>query len=341
MPVPTNAGGPRFPDRAPTLGPVQSITGVVQHFAWGDLAFIPQLLGVPADGRPWAELWLGTHPNGPATLPDGRPLQDITGELPYLLKVLAAGSPLSLQTHPSREQAEQGFAAGRYPDPHPKPELLYALTPFTALCGVRPVAATVALLEELGTPELATVVASEGPGAALEALLRERLPAQPIIGAAARHTDRPEGRWVRALADRYPGDPSVAATLLLNLVELQPGESIQLGPGNLHAYLAGAGIELMGASDNVVRGGLTVKEVDLDALLEVADPTPLADPVHARSAEIALADTSIRLLVRTGPTGHVADGHELVVTSDGRTGYLAPGAALELAAGVTAYVAAG
>lgn len=320
---------------------MQSITGVVQHSAWGDPTFIPRLLGAPSDGRPWAELWLGTHPNGPATLEDGRPLLDVTGELPYLLKVLAAATPLSLQTHPTRAQAEEGFAAGRYPDPHPKPELLYALTPFTAFCGVRPVDATLTLLDELGADDLSALLAEEGPGAALEALYRGRLPAQPIIDAAAGHGDRAEARWVQTLAASYPGDPSVAATLLLNLVELQPGEAIQLAPGNLHAYLAGAGIELMGASDNVVRGGLTVKAVDVDDLLAVADPTPLAEPVMGPSAELRLVDTSISLMVRSGPTQHVARGHELVVTTDGRTGYLAPGEALDVVAGVTAYVAAG
>ena len=120
---------------------------MVQHYAWGDPRFIPDLLGVEPDGRPWAELWLGTHPGGPATLADGEPLERLTGRLPYLLKVLAAAEPLSLQAHPSRAQAEAGFAAGRYPDPEPKPELLCALTPFEAFCGVRPVAATLDLLE--------------------------------------------------------------------------------------------------------------------------------------------------------------------------------------------------
>src|SRR4051794_6062880 len=116
----------------PSLRVVQSVTGIVQHYAWGDHEFIPRLLGRAPDGRPWAELWLGTHPNGPALLADGRPLLEVTGPLPYLLKVLAAAEPLSLQAHPSRAQAVAGYDAGRYPDPEPKPELLCALTPFTA-----------------------------------------------------------------------------------------------------------------------------------------------------------------------------------------------------------------
>lgn len=320
-----------------TLAAVQPITGVVQHYAWGDPDFIPTLLGRPPDGRPWAELWLGTHPNGPATLPDGRLLREVTGDLPYLLKVLAAAEPLSLQTHPSRAQAEAGFAAGRYPDPEPKPELLCALTPFTAYCGIRPVNDTLILLDELGAYELAEVLAERGPGPALEGLYRGRVHVEPIVRACAA-SDRPEARWVRDLADRYPGEPSVAATLLLNLVELQPGQAIQLGPGNLHAYLRGAGIELMGASDNVVRGGLTVKPVDVDDLLAVVDPTPLADPVMAPAPELRLAGTSIKLLRRDGGATHTAHGHELVVTTAGATGYLAPGDTLSVPAGVTAFV---
>ena len=86
---------------------MQDVKGVVQHYAWGDPTFIPTLLGVEPDGRPWAELWLGTHPNGPSHLGDGRPLSELTGDLPYLLKVLAAAQPLSLQTHPNAEQARR------------------------------------------------------------------------------------------------------------------------------------------------------------------------------------------------------------------------------------------
>lgn len=318
---------------------MQRIKGVVQHYPWGDHEFIPTLLGARPDGRPWAELWLGTHPNGPATLADGRPLADVTGPLPYLLKVLAAAEPLSLQAHPSREQARAGFAAGRYPDPEPKPELLCALTPFEAFCGIRPVDATLELLAELGADELATTLRDHGPGEALVALYRGRLHVDPIV-AAASTSDRPEAVWVRRLADRYPGDPSVAVTLLLNLVHLRPGDAIQLGPGNLHAYLGGAGIELMGASDNVVRGGLTVKAVDVDDLLAVVDPAPLADPMVPAGSQLVLTDTPIRLLTVHGPDGHEAAGHELVVTSDGRTGYLAPGAGVDVPRGVTAYIAA-
>ena len=336
MTDPTIADRSWFPPSS--LRVVQSVTGIVQHYAWGDQEFIPRLLGQPPDGRPWAELWLGTHRTGPATFADGRPLQEITGPLPYLLKVLAAAEPLSLQVHPTRTQAAAGFAAGRYPDPEPKPELLCALTTFSAYCGIRPVDATLALLDELGAHDLAAVVAHDGPGGALAALYRGHLDVDPIVAAAAR-SGRPEAQWTTRLAERYPGDPSVAATLLLNFVELAPGETMFLGPGNLHAYLAGAGVELMGASDNVVRGGLTEKPVDVDDLLAVADATPLPEPVMAPSPTMALTSTPIRLLRLAGPASHTATGHELVVTTAGATGYLAPGATIDVPAATTAYVA--
>ena len=323
---------------APYAHAVQPVTGVVQHYVWGDREFIPRLLGAAPDGRPWAELWLGTHANGPATMADGRPLADVTGPLPYLLKVLAAAEPLSLQAHPGSEQARAGFAAGRYPDPEPKPELLCALTTFEALCGIRPVNATLALLDELGAGPLATALRRDGPGATIEALYRGRIPIEPTV-AAASSSSRPEATWVRRLGDRYPGDPAVAVALLLNHVRLEPGEAIRLGPGNLHAYLGGAGVELMGASDNVVRGGLTVKPVDVDDLLAVLDPTPLADPVLPAGDEYPLAETSIRLLRLTGPAGRQAVVDELAVTSTGETLHLSPGDVLDLPAGTTAHIA--
>lgn len=314
------------------------ITGVVQHYAWGDRRFIPELLGLAPDGRPWAELWLGTHPNGPSQMADGRQLRDVTGSLPYLLKVLAADEPLSLQTHPDAEQAREGYQAGKYPDPYPKPELLCALTDFEAFCGVRPPEETTVLLEELGLDRFAAAFSQTGPSRTIEALLRGRVDVHPIVDAC-RSSRRPEARWVVELARLHPGDPSVAVTLLLNHVQLMPGEAIQLGPGNLHAYLGGAGVELMGASDNVVRAGLTSKKVDVDTLLEVMDATPLLDPVMSAARVYPLAETSIRLLRLVGPAQRLAKTHELIVSLSGATGYLAPGATLDVADGDTVFVA--
>ena len=315
---------------------MQRVTGVVQRYPWGDTRFLPELLGIAPDGRPWAELWLGTHPNGPSQLEGGRPLADVTGELPYLLKILSASAPLSLQTHPDRERARAGHAAGRYPDPNPKPELLCALTPFEALCGIRPIPDTIELLEQLHLPSIAHELRAHGPVHLVAGLLRGEIDPTPMIDAC-HHADRPEARVVTRLDGDHPGDPSVAASLLLNLVELRPGEAISLPAGNLHAYLHGSGIELMGASDNVVRAGLTTKPVDVDEVLAIIDPTPLADPVIGRTDRYHLPD-EVATLVRVAPGDtHTASGHELAVDLAGAAWYLAPGDRFEPT--VTTFVA--
>lgn len=305
--------------------PVRLVEGVVQHYAWGDPEFIPRLLGVPGRGRPWAELWLGTHPNGPASLDDGTPLEALTGTLPYLLKILAASEPLSLQAHPTSEQAAAGHERGVFGDPYAKPELLVALTEFDALCGVRPERASVALLRSIGATDLADTVADNGAGAAMQGLYRGTIDPAPAITACAAATE-PEAAWVRRLDELYPSEPSVAVTLLLNLVTLQPGEALHLTAGNLHAYLNGAGIELMRASDNVVRGGLTVKEVDIDLLLDVVDPSPLEQPViQVADGRYPLPEAGV-VLVRLEPgDAHTAIGHELAIVEDGTTLYFSPG----------------
>jgi mannose-6-phosphate isomerase len=304
----------------------RAVTGVVKHYAWGDPMFIPRLVGAEPNGRPWAELWLGTHPKGPAVLGDGTPLEELTGPLPYLLKVVAASQPLSLQAHPDARQAIDGYRRGVYPDDRAKPELLVALTQFEALCGLRPAEATMELFAELRLDSLAERIDREGPAALLADIYHEAVGVDAVLAACAR-SDRPEARWVCRLEERYPGEPSVAATLLLNYVQLSPGDALHLTAGNLHAYLGGAGIELMGPSDNVVRGGLTVKRVDVDELLRILDPTPLERPVWASDGGRYPLPEADCALVRIDAGGsHVSTGQELSVSLDGTTSYLAPGA---------------
>ena len=306
------------------------IVGPVQHYEWGDPTFIPTLQGVEPDGRPCAEWWLGTHPNGPARFADGTELRSVTGDLPYLLKVLAAAEPLSLQAHPTADQAVDGHRRGVYPDANAKPELLCALTRFEALCGIRPTEATVALLRELGAIATADLVDSDGPGAVLRALYRGELPPTEVVEACS-GSERPEAVWVNRLHDRYPDDASVAATILLNHVVLAPGEAIHLTAGNLHAYLHGAGIELMGASDNVVRGGLTVKPVDVDELLRVVDPSPLPQPIMvdaAATGHYPLPEAGCTLVRLDAGAAHTSTGDELAVGLDGTAWYVPAGATL-------------
>ncbi|MEM8621251.1 MAG: mannose-6-phosphate isomerase, class I [Actinomycetota bacterium] len=311
----------------------RALDGFIQHYAWGDPTFIPEFLGVAADGQPWAELWLGTHPSGPTRL-DGRPLANEIGELPYLLKVLAAAEPLSMQAHPTNAQAIDGFARGIYPDDRAKPELLCALTPFEALCGLRPVEATVELLDDLGARDLASAVRHDGLGGTLDALYRGRLDPATTIAACA-DSERIEAVWARRLNDMYPGQVSIAVTLLLNHVHLEPGQAIHLTAGNLHAYLRGAGVELMGASDNVVRGGLTVKHVDVDELLHIVDREPLDQPIMldaAASGRYPLPEVGVTLTHVDPDEVHVSQGREIAICLDGTTWYLQPGAQYRRAA---------
>jgi len=256
---------------------VRTIQGFAQHYPWGDKAAIPSILGVPSDEKPWAEWWLGTHPDGPSRLADGSMLADASGELPYLLKLLAAAQPLSLQTHPNEQQALDGFERGDYRDSNAKPELLCALTPFDALCGFRPVVGTVLLLHDLGLVELATTLDTDGLQSTVTGLYRGSIDCDAVVVECGRLRS-PAAELVTRLAQQYPDDPSVVVTLLLNRVQLQPGEAIFLDAGNLHAYLSGVGVEVMGASDNVIRGGLTDKRVDVDDLLRIVRFEALDEP---------------------------------------------------------------
>lgn len=332
------------------------IDGVVQHYPWGDRHAIPELLGAEADGQPWAELWLGTHPAAPSTIRGDGKLMDLAGPLPYLMKVLAAAEPLSLQAHPTAERAAEGHALGIYSDPSPKPELLCALTRFDALCGVRPVGASVELLRALGAVELTARLASDGVADLVEAIYRGRFDVTSTLDACAL-SDHPVAATATSLASRYPHDPSVAVTLLLNRVRLEPGEALFLDAGNLHSYFGGVGIELMTASDNVVRGGLTDKPVDIDELLTVFDPTPVGEPVVQATN---LADGVWRYapdgapfeLLRIVTTGArhfepTSSNGAIVLCTDGgdeslprgTAGYVALGECVELPPATTCFVA--
>lgn len=295
------------------------LENVVQPYAWGSATALPRLLGLPETGAPQAELWLGAHPVAPSTV-NGRSLEAVIADsprtmlgegvvarfgerLPFLLKVLSAARPLSLQAHPSLAQARAGFAreesAGvplsapqrTYKDPNHKPELLCALTPFRALCGFRRLAETRGLLSGLEVPELRPfleLLDDAGLEAAFGHLMTRADPAlvKAVAQACARRPVRgfePECASAVALEREYPGDAGVIGALLLNLVTLKPGEALALGAGNLHAYLEGTGVELMANSDNVLRGGLTPKHVDVPELLRVLDfhdgPVTVVTPV--------------------------------------------------------------
>lgn len=273
------------------------ITNEPRDYAWGSTTLLAEFLGRPPSGGPEAELWLGTHPGSPARVVgrDGD-LRDVVGELPFLLKLLAASTTLSLQAHPTTAQAEEGFArenaaglalddpARNYKDPYSKPELVYALTEFRALSGFRPVAEVRADLDTASADLLPDLRTDDDLRAVVERLLTTDVAAEldSIVAASA---DGAGESWatVRDLAAQCPGDPGIAISLLLHTVVLRPGEALYLPPGNIHAYQRGLAIELMGPSDNVLRGGLTPKHVDVPELLGILDfrtwPEPRLAPV--------------------------------------------------------------
>ncbi len=303
------------------------LRGAVRQYAWGSRTAIAGLMNRPAPSeQPEAELWLGAHPGDPAFLvsPTGSHsllelLQDdpqthlgtrVVGqfgpELPFLMKVIAADQPLSLQAHPNSAQAAEGFEREErdnlpvsaphrnYRDARHKPEIVVALEAFDALAGFRPMPDTRRLLQAFGVRSLADAEELNAPNESdgVRALFT-RWMNQPqhvvdrMISALTTGAKRylelrgvmfaPEAKTILELAELYPGDPGVLAALLLNRITLQPGEALFLPAGNLHAYLRGVAVEVMANSDNVLRGGLTSKHVDLTELLRVLDFAPITE----------------------------------------------------------------
>lgn len=285
----------------------------IQRYVWGRPDGLAQLLGAAPSGGPEAELWVGTHPRGSSVVAAGPlaglPLSQVVAadpprwlgerladagarELPFLLKALAIGEPLSLQAHPTEAQARVGFAREQsagvpvdaphrsYRDRGAKPEVLVSIDDTYALCGFRDPWQAAELLDRLGdavAPMTGLLRVSDDPLQDAVAWLLQLDPrsgaqvARAASAASNAATDDPGDpwRWVRLLAQRYPDDPTCVAPLLLELVHLEPGDAIHLPAGNLHAYLSGTGIEIMAASDNVLRGGLTPKHVDVAELMHV------------------------------------------------------------------------
>lgn len=310
---------------------MQQLTGAIRSYPWGSRSLISGLRGLPVpSASPEAELWFGAHPTSPALI-DGRPLTEVIAEdplaalgprvserfgegLPFLVKLLAAAEPLSLQAHPSQAQAQEGFqreneenlpleAGNRnYRDPHHKPEVIVALTDFSAMAGFRPLHRTREIFEALDCSGLDRYLAfvQHDPGAGpsqeednlralfttwitIPAVTRTRL-IEDIVESARPLLDGDDWiagvlRTVTDLQDRYPGDVGVLGALLLNHLQLAPGEAIYLDAGQLHAYISGLGVEVMANSDNVLRGGLTSKYVDVPELVKVLDFRALAEPV--------------------------------------------------------------
>lgn len=305
------------------------LDNTIRPYAWGSTTAIPELLGTRPTGEPQAEMWMGAHPGAPSRTGRGTLVEVIDADparelgeaavarfgprLPFLLKILAAGAPLSLQVHPDLAQAKEGYDdeerrgipvdAGHrnYKDANHKPELICALTEFDGLCGFREPARAAELLDALGVDSLKPYVDllhAHPEEAALREVLTAVLTADReemahTVTEAATACARLGGDHApyAEIAHHYPGDPGVIAAMLLNHVRLQPGEALFLGAGIPHAYLNGLGVEIMANSDNVLRCGLTPKHVDVPELLrivrfEAADPGVLRPEASPDGEEV-------------------------------------------------------
>jgi mannose-6-phosphate isomerase len=386
---------------------VNLLRGALRTYAWGSRTAIAEFTGRPSPtAHPEAELWFGAHPGDPAWLetdagerslletvrtdPEGQlggVVRNRFGDtLPFLMKVLAADEPLSLQAHPSAEQAAEGFAREdrlgipvsspirNYRDRSHKPELLVAMDIFEVLAGFRPAAKSVELMRALAVSDLdpfVNLLAGQPDADGLRALFTTWITApQPdldvlvpavIDGAinyvrAGEKQFAAEARTVLELGERYPGDAGVLAALLLNRLTLHPGEGIYLGAGNLHTYLHGVGIEVMANSDNVLRGGLTPKHVDVPELLRVLDFAPATEAsLRPRTSkdgmetvyETAAPEFSVSVLGIDGDRlGHEVDapshheGPQILLCTEGSAVLHAKSGVVTLERGAAAWVSA-
>ncbi|MBY7894043.1 mannose-6-phosphate isomerase, class I [Vibrio fluvialis] len=294
------------------------LENTIQNYAWGSKTAIQELFGVEnSKQEAQAELWMGAHPNGCSKVElNGKKvlLSELIdsnkegflspqtalsfGELPYLFKVLAADNALSIQVHPSKEEAEIGFAKEdrlgidrkdpkrNYRDPNHKPELVYALTPYQAMNGFRNFSEIVSLFsritEQISIPQvhdLVTQFENNLTRSGLETFfvgilsLTGNHKLEAIDGLLTFAHDNvematlgDEFALILELANTYPGDIGLFAPLILNVLTLQPGETMYLDARTPHAYLKGTGLEVMANSDNVLRAGLTPKHIDVEEL---------------------------------------------------------------------------
>ena len=375
---------------------VFKLQNTIKHFDWGSPVLLPDLLGMENEtGVPWAELWMGIHPEGPSAIdlpnfsetgPEKKSilLSDlISGNpdfflgknekrfstLPFLFKALAAGKPLSIQAHPNLPQAREGWERENrdgipldsphrnYKDANHKPEIICALTPFTAMAGFRQPDEIMELLgfflegasrdlKAAFFPLLNTLEEKEAPLkkflAALLALPRDIKTALSVFAgqkAKADNSTNDEWKLIAAFAENFPGDPAIISPLYLNLVHLNPTEAIFIPAGILHAYVEGLGVELMANSDNVMRGGLTAKHIDIPELFRILDFEPYKPeiltenkasgyhkyPVYCREFSLSVIRDRDFIYPETGPSIVLVTRGELKISGKFRETFLKKG----------------
>lgn len=291
------------------MGEIFSLKNQIQNYAWGSREILGRMRGVPVPTeQPEAEVWVGAHPAAPsrATV-DGAesPLNELIVEnpsrflrpdrtsdwFPFLFKILAIDAPLSIQVHPTPEQAIAGFedeqARGiaidapfrNYKDRYSKPETVIALSPMRVLTGVRPVEQLKTLAAAFGatwleeraelSPKQLLTEIIHLPQETASAEVQHLVDTAPGLLGASNEVVADAAELVRIVDGKYPGDRGLLVAFVMNLVHLAPGESAFTPDGQVHAYVSGTAIELMNPSDNVMRAGLTAKHIDTEELIKV------------------------------------------------------------------------
>lgn len=353
---------------------------MTQAYDWGSTSDIPRFLGRSGSGEPVAEMWLGTHPLAPSQVetPEGlRPLSDVAGEIPFMLKILAAEQPLSIQVHPGQAEAREGFereeAAGVpldspervFKDPNHKPEMVYALSTFDTLVGFRPTAEILRVFSQLDTPTINAASATlraktgfKGIVRVLENLLIAPPPpteiAQVVIQCKALVHDGVDIKRAYStaamIARHHRDDVGIVVSLLLNRFTLQPGEAMFLGTGVIHAHLSGLCLEAMANSDNVMRAGLTRKALDPEGLIRCLEagmarvarvepgyPSFSTEVYHPEVEEFALAVTQVSPADPDG-VSIIAAAHSIVMCIGGAVQLLnSRGEKIPMSRGETVY----
>lgn len=343
----------------------------VQRYDWGAIDGIPQLLGIEPDGGPFAEAWWGAHHAAPSATAEadlaaviaadpvgtlGADAAERWGQLPYLLKVLSIAKPVSIQVHPTREQAHiinEAYGAAESPlaDHEHKPEMVVALTPMRLQAGFRPVRETAADLRVLDHPladELAvTITQADGISAYMAQALGVD-PASGLLEALTAARDAGHGsdvlRAAADAADAHPGDPGALVSLALNVMELMPGQACFTGAGVVHTYHSGLGLEIMAASDNVLRAGLTTKPIHVPLVLDIAHLEPseplLPAPIGDGDARSFIAPAEeFQLAVVADGEGTWAAGPRIVLALDGTATVATSSETLTLERGQAVFVA--
>ncbi|MFJ9839054.1 mannose-6-phosphate isomerase, class I [Kitasatospora sp. NPDC101155] len=375
------------------------LVNTVRPYAWGSLTALPELLGQQPTGEPQAELWMGAHPGDPSHADRGegpRRLDELIaadpeGELgaasvarfgptlPFLFKVLAAGIPLSIQAHPTPDQARAGFAAENargiplnapersYRDDNHKPEMVCALGEFEGLCGFRRPAEAAGLMAGLSVPGHAPLIdllsvedEAEALRGALAAVLTmddrtaERIARETTQALAESDDGDPDWEYApyARIAKDFPEDRGLIAAFLLNHVRLRAGEALYLGAGVPHAYLSGVCVELQANSDNVLRAGLTPKHIDVPELLKivvfepdaarVVRPVPVAETPGEQLYPVPVDEFRLSRFELDGVEREI-DGRtpQILLCTEGAVRLTATdGTALDLARGQSAFLPA-